>query len=226
MIKINLLKSFAAPTSESIQMAVEVNSVNTSAIKNFIVMVLGVGALFGYEYVTIPELQAQLNSIQAEINEATTFNQKMDGLKKEIEKYEKDLNRINTQTEFLQKVQKERLLSVDLINKMRETVNPKVWLNSIVVNDSTNIDIKGESESIGDVNEFNTRLASTTYLKDVLTTSIERKVNATNNFQLQTFNIKANFVDGKQLLDISMNSLDRIPEKPSVRTTPPAKAGH
>lgn len=202
MIKINLLKSFVAGSSESIQLVDEQNSVKVGLFKNLLVMILGTAALYGYEMVTIPELQAQLATIQTEINEASTFNQKMDGLKKEIEKYEKDLKRLNGQTEFLQKVQKERLLSVDLINKMRETVTAKIWLNSIIVIGSS-IEIKGESESISDVNEFNARLSGTTYLKEVLTTSIERKVNASNNFQLQTFNIKASFVDGKQLIDNS-----------------------
>lgn len=226
MIKINLLNSFAAGSSESLQMAEEMASIKTSFLKNIFVMILGVAALYAYEFVTIPELQAQLATIQAEINEASTFNLKMDSLKKEIEKYEKDLKRINGQTEFLQKVQKERLLSVDLINKMRDTVSPKVWLNSIVVND-TSIEVKGESESISDVNEFNARLSGTTYLKDVLTTSIERKLNTANNFQIQTFNIRASFVDGKQLLDTSGGGeLERAPEKlPDTSSAPPAAAG-
>lgn len=222
MIKINLLNSFAAGSSESLQMAEEMNNIKTSFLKNIFVMILGVAALYAYEYMTIPELQTQLATIQAEINEASTFNLKMDSLKKEIEKYEKDLKRLNGQTEFLQKVQKERLLSVDLINKMRETVSPKVWLNSIIVNDAS-IEIKGESETISDVTEFNSRLSATTYLKDVLTTSIERKVNTVNNFQIQTFNIRASFVDGKQLLDNSGSELDRIPEK--IPDAPSAGAG-
>lgn len=221
MIKINLLNSFTAGSSESLQMAEDMNNIKTSFFKNLFVMVLGVVALYGYEYVTIPELQAQLATIQAEINEASTFNQKMDSLKKEIEKYEKDLKRLNGQTEFLQKVQKERLLSVDLINKMRDTVSPKVWLNTINVTD-TSIEIKGEAESISDVNEFNSRLSGTTYLKDVLTTSIERKLNTANNFQIQTFNIKASYVDGKQLLDTGSGELDRVPEK--LPEAPPAAA--
>lgn len=225
MIKINLLNSFAAGSSESLQMAEEMSNIKTSFFKNIFVMILGVAALYAYEFVTIPELQAQLATIQTEINEASTFNLKMGSLKKEIEKYEKDLKRLNGQTEFLQKVQKERLLSVDLINKMRETVSPKVWLNSIIVND-VSIEIKGESESISDVNEFNARLSGTTYLKDVLTTSIERKVNTANNFQIQTFNIRASFVDGKQLLDNSGGELERVPEKlPDAPAAPAAGAG-
>lgn len=212
MIKVNLLKSFNVGSSEALQLVEEQNSVALSALKNMIVMFLGVAALYAYEYVSIPELNNQLVTIQAEINEASTFNKKMESLKKEIEKYEKDLSRLNSQTEFLQKVQKERLLSVDLINKMRETVSPKVWLNSINVVDKS-IEFKGEAETISDVNEFNNRLSNTTYLKDVLTTSIERKANSSNNFQFQTFNIKAIFVDGKQLIDNGSGELEKAPEK-------------
>lgn len=199
MIKVNLLKSFSAGT-ESVQVTEEQSSARVNFFKNIIVMCLGVGALYAYETVTIPELKTQLAGIQAEINEASTFNQKMNSLKKEIEKYEKDLKRLNAQMEFLQKMQKERQLPVDLITKMRDTVSSKVWLNSIAVND-TSVELKGEAESISDVNEFNSRLSNTTYLKDVLTTSIERKVNTVTNFQIQTFNIKASFVDGKQLIN-------------------------
>jgi hypothetical protein len=75
------------------------------------------------------------------------------------------------------------------------------------------------------VNEFNSRLSGTTFLKDVLTTSIERKLNSTNNFQIQTFNIKASFVEGKQLLDYGASEMEHIPEKiPDASVSAPDSA--
>lgn len=204
MIKINLLKNFAAGSVEVVQGMEDQSSPKIQFFKHIIVMFLGVAALFGYESYNIPELTGQLNVIQNEINEASAFNQKMGGLKKEIEKYEADLKKINFQTEFLQKVQKERILSMDLINKMKEMITPKIWLSSIQALGSS-IEIKGEAESISDVNEFNNRLSAATYLKDVLTTSIEQKYDAKINLQLQNFNIKASYVDGKQLIDNEIN---------------------
>ena len=204
MIKINLLKNFAAGSVEVVQGMDDQSSPKIQFFKHIIVMFLGVAALFGYESYNIPELTGQLNVIQNEINEASAFNQKMGGLKKEIEKYEADLKKINFQTEFLQKVQKERILSMDLINKMKEMITPKIWLSSIQALGSS-IEIKGEAESISDVNEFNNRLSTATYLKDVLTTSIEQKYDTKINLQLQNFNIKASYVDGKQLIDNEIN---------------------
>lgn len=207
MIRINLLKNFGLSSPESLQIIDEQNVIKANFFKHLFVLVLGILALFGYENFNIPELSGQLAVIQNEISEAATFNQKMDSLKQEIEKYEADLKRLNSQTEFLQKVQKERLLSVDLINKMKDSVTPKVWLNTISVVESF-IEIRGDAESISDVNEFNNRLASATYLKDVLTLSIERKNETKVNLPIQTFHIKASYVDGKQLIDTGANDVD------------------
>jgi Tfp pilus assembly protein PilN len=207
VIRINLLKNFGSASAESIQIIDEQASVRSNFVKHAFVMILGVLSLIVYETINIPELTGQLNVIQNEISEAMTFNQKMDSLKQEIEKYEADLKRLNSQTEFLQKVQKERLLSVDLISKMKDNITPKVWLNSISVADAS-IDIRGDAESISDVNEFNNRLAGAAYLKDVLTTSIERKNDSRIKLPIQTFHIKASYVDGKQLLDNGASGLE------------------
>lgn len=200
MIKINLVKSFYASSSDVPVLTDEQKNLQLNALKNLFVMCVGVGALYIYEMYNIPELNQQLSAINSEITEAVNFNQKMDGLKKEIERYEQDLKRLNSQTEFLQKVQKERTLSVDLINKMKDLVSPRVWLNSIEAVGNS-IEIRGEAESIGDINEFNNKLAATSYLRDVVTISIESKSDYKIDVPIQSFNIKANYVDGKQLLD-------------------------
>lgn len=200
MIKINLVKSFYASSSDVPVLTDEQKNLQLNALKNLFVMCVGVGALYIYEMYNIPELNQQLSDINSEITEAVNFNQKMDGLKKEIERYEQDLKRLNSQTEFLQKVQKERTLSVDLINKMKDLVSPRVWLNSIEAVGNS-IEIRGEAESIGDINEFNNKLAATSYLRDVVTISIESKSDYKIDVPIQSFNIKANYVDGKQLLD-------------------------
>lgn len=221
MIKVNLLDSFYSASPEALMITEESKSTQKNFLKHILVMVLGIGALFGYENYNVPILQQQLSAIQNEINEASSFNQKMDGLKKEIEKYEQDLKRLNSQTEFLQKVQKERTLSVELINKMKDIITPKVWLISIEVNDNS-IDISGEAESIGDVNEFNNKLAATNYLKDVITTSIESKNSEIIKIPIQIFHMKASYVDGRQLIE-STSTPNEISKESSMPTTEEVK---
>lgn len=222
MIKVNLLKSFGAASVESIQIAEEQNSSNLNFAKNIIVMLLGIGALFVHEMFNIPDLNSQLQVVRNEIAEATRFNQKMNSMKKEIEKYEKDLKRLNSQTEFLQKVQKERQLSVDLISKMKYNIPDKVWLNSLSAMGNT-IDIKGDAESNADVNEFNNRLASAPYLKDVVIVSSLLKPNS--KASIQTFIIKASYVDIKNLLNNGMPENGPEVAIPPEATPPAANKG-
>lgn len=224
MIKVNLLRTFGKITIDDIQMSDEPVVSNIGFFKNIIVMFLGVIALFAHEQINIPELTTQLTALNAEIAEATRFNQKMDSLKREIEKYEKDLKRLNTQTGFLQKVQKERQLAVDLINKMKSFIPEKVWLSAVQVTQNS-IEIKGDAESNADVNDFNSRLSAATFLKDVVIVSSTLK--SLSRMSIQTFNIKANYVDGKQLIgsddDISMET---TPSEPQAQPpAPPAAKG-
>lgn len=216
MIKINLFKSLNVGTSS--EGVSEISQVSDSGgvsklnfLKNLIVMFLGVGALFAYESFNIPTLQSQLNSLQDEINEASTFNNKMNSLKKEIEKYEKDLSRLNTQTEFLQKTQNERMLSVDLITSLKKIVNPKVWITKLTVKDNL-IEISGEAETEMDVNRFNNNLINTSFLKDVLTTSVTLKQNNSVEFQMYSYTIRASFIDGKSLINASSTEVKPMQE--------------
>ncbi len=213
MIKVNLLKSYTGSAAEALQVAEENPGQTAAFLKHVAVMLLGVVALFIHESINIPELTKQLKGVTAEIGEATRFNQRMGPLKKEIEKYEKDLNRLNTQMEFLNRVQKERALSVELINRIRFAVPERVWLTSIQAS-GTSIDVKGEAESTNDVNEFNARLASESYLKDVvIVSSVLKMVNKT---PLQTFNIKASYADIAQMANMDSQQGVDAPAPPPV----------
>ena len=88
MIKINLLKSFGAESSEVVKSVEDQKSKQIGFIKNFLVMILGILGLFIYEQFNIPNLKEQQVKLQAQLNELTSFNQKKEALKTEIEKYE------------------------------------------------------------------------------------------------------------------------------------------
>lgn len=209
MIKINLMIPFTqSATAENPSSAASYSSSgggetgDTKAfLKNIFVMMLGAIALFAYENYNIPILQGQLHTIQTQLQEATTFNQKTAALKNEIKKYEEDLQRINTQMAFLDKVQKERVQSSDLIISMKDVVIPQVWIKTINARESGGITIIGEAETSKDINEFNAKLANTSYLKDVVTTFSEASTYKPNNidtkYSIQRFEIKANYADVK-----------------------------
>ena len=198
MIKINLLKSFGAESSEVVKSVEDQKSKQIGFIKNFFVMILGILGLFIYEQFNIPNLKEQQVKLQAQLNELTSFNQKKEALKTEIEKYENDRVRLNRQTDFLQKIQKERTLTVEFLTKIRQLIPANVWIVSIKI-DGRTIEIKGEADSEREINEFNLKLASLPFLKDVIVQSIEMSQQtpdtkiATKNFSMRaSFNEATN----------------------------------
>ncbi len=195
MIKINLLKSFGANSSEVLQQMDTEKNVQSVFLKKFLVMMLGVLALFGYEQYMIPKLSEQRNAAQIEYSELSAFNQKKEALKAEIEKYEKDRIKLNRQTEFLQKIQRERKLSVYFLTKIKELIPQGVWLTTLRV-DGLQIEIKGEADSEKEINDFNLKLAGLNFLKDVIVLSIDLKPpTPLVQVPIKVFSMKAQFID-------------------------------
>jgi Tfp pilus assembly protein PilN len=201
VIKVNLLKNYGAASSEILLQLEEQKSTNRTFAKNMVVMTLGALGLFIYENYNIPQLTDQQTALQAQLSELENFNQKKEALKLEIEKYENDRIRLNRQTEFLQRIQRERNLTVDLMSKIKEVIPSSVWILSIGVNDKK-IEIKGEAEADRDINEFNNRLSTVPFLKDVIVLSIElRSTNDKSKSAIKTFTLSASFADLSTVLN-------------------------
>lgn len=194
MIRINLLKNFGANSSEVLKQIEDQKQVQTQFVKKFLVLMLGVLALFGYEQYNIPLLRQEQGKAQVELNELIAFNQKKEALKAEIEKYEKDRIRLNRQTEFLQMIQNDRTLTLDLLVKVKELIPTNLWLTSIKMSGKM-IEIRGEADSERQINEFNQKLAALNFLKDVVVLSIELKTSRdlNSNLQIKVFVLKASF---------------------------------
>jgi Tfp pilus assembly protein PilN len=191
VIRINFLNSFGTNSSEVLQQIDEQKSVQVAFIKNFIISILGVLGLVIYEQYNIPNLFKEKTELQAQYAELLAFNQQKEALKVEIEKYDKDQARLNRQTDFLQKIQKERIVSVVFLKKIQELLPKSVWLTGLKVQGSE-VEIKGEAESEREINEFNIKLSGVSFLKEVIVISIDLKPTDSNmQVQLKTFSMKA-----------------------------------
>jgi len=148
-----------------------------------------------YEQYNIPNLFKEKTELQAQYAELLAFNQQKEALKVEIEKYDKDQARLNRQTDFLQKIQKERIVSVIFLKKIQELLPKSVWLTGLKVQGSE-VEIKGEAESEKEINEFNIKLSGVSFLKEVIVISIDLKPAEPNmQVQLKTFSMKAIIAD-------------------------------
>ncbi len=191
MIRINFLNSFGTNSSEILQQIDEEKSVQVAFFKNFIISILGVLGLVIYEQYNLPNLNSEKVALQAQHAELLTFNQQKEALKVEIEKYDKDQIRLNRQTDFLQKIQRERVVSVVFLKRIQELLPKSVWLTALKVQGSE-VEIKGEAESEKEINEFNIKLSGVSFLKEVIVISIDLKpIEQNMQVQLKTFSMKA-----------------------------------
>lgn len=203
MIKINLLNSFGTNSSEVLSQIDEQKSVQIAFIKNFFISIIGILVLFGFEQYNIPNLNRQKIELTAEQAQLVAFNQQKEGLKREIEKYDKDRIRLNRQTDFLQKIQKERVVSVALFEKVQELLPKSVWLASLKVQGGQ-VEIKGESESEKEINEFNIQLSRLSFLKEVIVISIDLKpASASLQLPVKSFTMKAMISDQLSPLSVT-----------------------
>lgn len=191
MIRINLLNSFGATNPDKAAIGEESTGSVLILVRNIFVMLVGVVSLIVYEGYSLPTLQAEVTKLQAQLAELTSFNQKKEAIRAEIEKYEADRQRLNRQTDFLQMIQVERTQTVQLLTKVQQIIPENLWLVSLKI-EGQNIEIKGEADSEKEVNEFNLRLSSLPFLKDVIVLSIEMST-ASDALKVPTkiFNLKA-----------------------------------
>jgi len=195
VIKINLLKSFGTNSSEVLQQVQEQNNTQVNFIKNFLVMLLGILVLFLYELYNIPNLNKTKADLTAEHNELVAFNQQKEALKTEVEKYDQDRIRLNRQTDFLQMIQKERIVSVVFLEKIREFIPKSVWLTKLKIQ-GNEVEISGDAESEREINEFNIKLSGVSFLKEVIVISIDLKpMDANLQMPIKSFSMKAKIVE-------------------------------
>lgn len=166
MIKINLLKSFNVIESEYLRELDDIKNVRSDFFKKVIIFLIGPLGLFLYQNYNIPQLTEQKNALIAEQAQLVEFNQRKEAMANEISKYEEDKKRLNRQTQFLDKISKERLFPVELITKIKELIPNDVWLDSITTRGNI-VEIQGESGTERDVTEFESKLNTIQVLKNV-----------------------------------------------------------
>jgi len=194
LIKINLLKSYNADDSDVLKEIEQLKHVKIEISKRFMILLLGPGALYIYEYINIPELINARTATQSQLSQLIEFNQKKEAMAKEIAKYEEDKKRLNRQTKFLERVSRERLYPVDFLNKLAEVIPYGVWLESLNIV-GKKIEIKGESDKESSVSEFESKLNGFNILKNVKLLGIDIRTNTVKaNINTRIFTIDAEFI--------------------------------
>lgn len=172
MIKVNLLKSYSLAEADFSTEFDDSRQIRSDFLKRVLVFLIGPLGLIGYEKYNIPELESQKMALSSELATLVEFNQRKEAIAAEISKYEEDKKRLNRQTQFLERISRERQYPLELINRLKESIPAGVWLASLNTL-GNRVEFVGGGDTEKAISEFEGRLTGTPILKNVKLQNID-----------------------------------------------------
>lgn len=195
MIKVNLLKSYSQVETDFSTEFDDFKQVRADFAKRVMVFLIGPLGLIGYEMYNIPELDGQKMALASDLATLTEFNQRKEAIAAEISKYEEDKKRLNRQTQFLERISREKLFPIELVNRLKDTILPGVWLTSLNTT-GNRLEFVGGGDTEKAISDFEGRLTSTQILKNVKLQSIDVMPTPelkSNDLRIRSFMISAEY---------------------------------
>lgn len=170
MIRINLMKSFyGGGTAESYAAMVSTSDRDAALIqaaKRFVLVILGPLVLYVYELQSLPVLEQREKTLLAEVAETAAFNQSKSGLAAEIKKYEDELNKINAQMAFVNKIARDKINELKLFQHLQYATPENVWVNRMQFKDNI-LTMTIESDIPAELDKFSKLLTNSGFLSNV-----------------------------------------------------------
>jgi Tfp pilus assembly protein PilN len=200
MIKVNLLKSYAALEADFVLEGNVDKQIKVDVAKRAAALLLGPLILWGYESYNIPQMMAQRDSMTNELNALTEFNQRKEAIAAEISKYEEDRKRLNRQTAFLERISRERTYPVILVGRIKEVIPNGVWL-SVLVTQNNQIEITGSGDTEKGISELESKLAATSILQNVKVQKVDViSPDPKLDLKVRSFTILAEYASEKAIM--------------------------
>lgn len=185
MIKINLLNSYkelAAASSGGSGGGVlmsddeEKKKILLDFLKRAVVVVIGPLGLYFYEGQIIPELQATLNEANGRYAELKQFNDSKQGLAEEIKRYEAEQARFTAQTDFINKIDRDKVNEYRLFEHLKNSTPENVWINRLELMGNS-LTIAAESDNAKEIEKFIQRLSNADFIRNLIPTNQTNKKN-------------------------------------------------
>lgn len=145
MIKINLLESEGAARVTKVDLesgggdfgqAEALSSedsaiIRREAIKNLFIILIGLLGLMVYEQINIPELRAQLQKTNAELNELTEKNLRAREAVAQIRKIKREQEILQAHINAIESLKKDRARIVKILELLQKNTPASVWFNEL-----------------------------------------------------------------------------------------------
>jgi type IV pilus assembly protein PilN len=177
MIRINLRPDALAATAEAgAEVDVADSEIQRKGLVNLMVFFILPAALYVYGAQAKPKKEAQIQTLNSQIEELTTFNNKQSSIVLEISRIEQDERDVEKKVNAIASVSQGRLVEIKVLDLLQTIVREKMWLKSVEIetakegatkDNSTKINIEGIAQTEMDVSLFLEDLTKNTLFKEV-----------------------------------------------------------
>jgi Tfp pilus assembly protein PilN len=160
MIRINLLGQVRPKTTG--------RAVPLEATIRVLMLLAGVGlalVILGIRYVT---MKSDLDKTKQEIARAMQEKQRLEGVRQQVEQYERDMGALQQRISVIEELQRNRTGGQELLQMVANTVarTDALWLTSMTRKGNT-LSIEGEAASINAVASFITQMKRSGYFGNI-----------------------------------------------------------
>lgn len=187
MIRINLGdqkargSAIAGPLDAGVgDMGLTESELQKQGILRLILLLMNPVAMFVFQQVTIPELQAQVIEKENRLNEVTEYNSRAENSVNEIKKFKEDEAKIQARIKYLEMISRGRQTEIRVLDLIQQIIPEKVWLVRLEFRDGR-IVLTGYSMSDFEISGFMEAMAKSVFFSDVkLESSVEQAVEGIN----------------------------------------------
>jgi type IV pilus assembly protein PilN len=138
-------------------------------VKSLVILLAPIG-LFFYEQQNIPTIRAELIRKQTALTELQAFNAKAENSVQEIKKFKEDEKKIQARIAVLEKLAKDRLREVKVLDLFQQVIPERVWLTRVDIKEGKVL-LAGFSTSDIDISTFMDSLSKSVFLQEVVLVS-------------------------------------------------------
>jgi type IV pilus assembly protein PilN len=171
MIRVNLLSSATGGGGigtgfVSKEVSGEGNEVQRQGLVRLVIILLFPGALYAYEFIHIPELQARLGSKQSVLQDLQSKNEQAKTAVAEIQKFNEEKNRLQKQIDTLDSLRRDRQKEVKILDSIQKDIPEKVWLTSVEMKEDQMV-LGGMATADPELTSFMETLSKSVFYKNV-----------------------------------------------------------
>ncbi|MCC6277467.1 MAG: PilN domain-containing protein [Oligoflexia bacterium] len=195
MIKINLLRDISGSGRAQTliggltSVGDSIDSSKKEVLSKIIAFVIPFIGWLGGNYYLGTQAKEEMRVLRAESAEVEKKLKELEPVVKELERFQEEKRKLDSQVEVIKRLAKERLKNVKSLDALQGIIPARAWLNELKINESK-VSLAGFASDDSVVSEFMKELESSIYFANVTLSSSEEF--KSNEGAVKKFEIRCN----------------------------------